>query len=247
MPYCVYSSLVTPASKLCLLWFKYIFYKADLAIFSNLQICDPPISASWILELQHDCRAGLHLPLSQYVARLALNLKQSSCFCLSNTGVTSICHCAWLLGLILESGPVTLSVSCPLPIEINIIRTADPRTIVRKPLLLFCLPSTSLRSNPHPSATSSSVPEPREPLGFLYPACGFTLQQTKLGPWASREAACLLSRAQLSTIRAPSPHQGLELVHPISRATVFSPGQDRDNTQPHENFCVLMDLSHKRK
>lgn len=141
-----------------------------------------------------------------------------------------MCHCAWLFGLILESGPVSLSSPCPLHIDINIIRAADRGPLWESPCCCFA-----------PFPIHMPVPRERWEQCFLslYLACGFTLQQTKLGPWQSQEASCLLSRVSSAQCWLhPHPSDRNSSVPPF-QSHIFSPGQERDNTQPHENFGCL--------
>lgn len=121
------------------------------------------------------------LCLSTY-PRLALNLEQFSCFCLTNARVTSMCHYAWQR--LLESSLVSLSVSCPLYICIKVVRTAGPGTIVRKPpLLLSSLPHTKGQI-PICMPLPLQFPNLRSPWAsaFYTQHVVFTLQQTKRGP-----------------------------------------------------------------
>lgn len=152
-------------------------------------------------------------PSSAFFAACSLGWPWTwSSSCLTNARVTSRCHCAWLLGIILESGPVSLSISCSLHIDRNRVRTPDHGTTVRKPLLLLCLP---------PAYGQISIGMPLAPLAPLFPNLRSpwdnafsTLHVASpysrlLGPWLSQEASCLPCGTQLSTVLASSPQQPL--------------------------------------
>lgn len=159
-----------------------------------------PYCSTWLQILSSSpsllCCAGLHLPLLQFVVGWPWTWNNPLASVSQTLRLQFMCHWAWLFGLILESGPVSLSISCPLHIDINIIRTAARGTVVRSP---FCTlpPFHTLKVSSHPHATSSSVPEPRERLDqcflSLYLACGFTYSRLSWVPDHPRRlhACCL--------------------------------------------------------
>lgn len=226
MPCCL-EQFGNPSPQRCVYYDLNFFYEADLAILFIL-------ASDLILQSQppeyQDHSMTAMLPLLQSVVGWPWIWNNPFASVSQTLRLQFMCHCAWLFGLILESGPVSLSSFCPLHIDINIIRAADRGAVVRKSCCCFA-----------PFPIHMPVPRERWEQCFLslYLACGFTLQQTKLAPWQSQEASCLLSRVSSAQCWLhPHPSDRNSSVPPF-QSHIFSPGQERDNTQPHENFGCL--------
>lgn len=210
-----------------------------------------PYCSTWLQILSSSpsllCCAGLHLPLLQFVVGWPWTWNNPLASVSQTLRLQFMCHWAWLFGLILESGPVSLSISCPLHIDINIIRTAARGTVVRSP---FCTlpPFHTLKVSSHPHATSSSVPEPRERLDqcllSLYLACGFTYSRLSWVPDHPRRLhACCLEPSSAQCWLHPHSSD-CNSSEPLSRATLL-PWAGAWQHSASWKLRVLMDLSHQ--
>lgn len=131
---CCLEQFGNPSPQSCIYYLIFILWSRSCHIVQPGFRFDPAVPASWIPGSQHDCCAGLHLPLLQSVVGWPWTWNNPLASVSQTLRLQFMCHCAWLFGLILESGPVSLSSSCPLHIDINIIGAADRGTVVRKPL-----------------------------------------------------------------------------------------------------------------
>lgn len=208
-----------------------------------------PYCSTWLQILSSSpsllCCAGLHLPLLQFVVGWPWTWNNPLASVSQTLWLQFMCHWTWLSGLILESGPVHYT-------QVYFLSTTQwykhdqnccPRDSCEKPLLLLCLLSTRLRSVPIHMPLPLQFPN----LKSAWTNAFFLYTLHVVSPYSRLSWVPDHPRRLHAGCLEPSSAQCW--LHPHTsdcnssvfsfQSHIFSPGQERDNTQPHENFGCL--------